>query len=146
MYQQPYPGQGPFGPPPGAYGMPAAGPGPGGYRFSEIDREVFRGLAANLNFVSILGIVFGLFGTLGSAVNLVSLGVRGLSGVVGTVGLLIQGFTLRAAHDHFRRVAQDAGDDVPSTMQGVAGLRPYYTVMFVVTLLQIAATLAALAV
>ena len=45
-----------------------------------------------------------------------------------------------------RRVAQDAGDDVPATMQGVAGLRPYYTVMFVVTLLQVAATLAGLAV
>lgn len=148
MYQHPNqgPGGAPFGPPPGSYGAPMGAPMSTGYRFSDIERAVFVGLADNVNFVSIMGIVFGGLGALGGVANLVTQGARALPGLIGTAGLLVQGFTLRAAHDHFRRVAQGAGDDVSSTMQGVAGLRPYYTVMLVTTVLQMAATLAGLAV
>jgi|JI10StandDraft_1071094.scaffolds.fasta_scaffold633751_3 hypothetical protein len=136
----------PFGPPAGSYGMPMSGSNLSVFRFSEADRVVFGGLAANLQVVSVLWILFGLLGTLLTAPNVVLQGVRGLSGLLGCVGALVQGITLRAAREHLRRVATGAGDDLSSAMEGVAGLRPYYTVMLVVTLLQVAATLLALVV
>jgi hypothetical protein len=148
MYQPPTSGHGamPFGPPAGSYGMPVSGSNLSGFRFSEADRVVFGGLAANLQFVSVLWILFGVLGTLLTAPNVALQGVHGLSGFVGCVGALVQGITLRAAREHLRRVASGAGDDLSSAMAGVAGLRPYYTVMLVVTLLQVAATLLALVV
>lgn len=138
MYGQP--GQPPVGyvPPGQAFGVPS---NPAQHQFSEIDRAVFVGLADNIQFVSTAGIVLGALGTLGGLAGLATQGARGLSTLAGSIGFLAQGITLRAAQSHFRVVAQGSGDDVPSTMQGVSSLTPYYVALLVTTAAQLLATL-----